>query len=524
MQDAPACPAASAQEVSYRQLYLQMPLPCWVYDRRTMVFLDANPAAERLYGYSRAELLAMEIYAICLPAEAERLRAVLAARAAGEPASPQSDWIHRTRDGVELAVRVKAADIDWAGREARIVFATDFSEQRAAQTEIKLLYECLETADDMIVVTRADADAHGNRPIVYVNAAMERRTGYARTELLGRDARLLQGQGTDPAARQCIREALASWRPVRVELVNYTRSGEPYWAEMTISPVADERGCHRYWFSVERDITERKRSEQALVARRDELEAHVSVRTQELQRTVRELEFFNRAVAHDLQNPLNGVRGFSELMEMKHGRTLGDDARRMLGLVRRSADRMHQIIQDLLSLGRLQRMVLRPVQLDLAALCQPLVSALHTRQPQRQVEWVLPAGVTVYADLQLLGVVFENLLGNAWKYSANVPAARIELSARPCAAGLVLTVADNGVGFDAAAAQALFTPFQRLHAQAEFEGTGIGLASVAQALERMQGWAWADSPPGQGARLHVFLPTRVVASSDAVATHDLQHA
>ena len=519
MQDAPDHPVAAGQEAVYRELYLQLPLPCWVYDRETLAFLDVNPAAERLYGYSRAELLALDICDLFSPAEAGRLRALRAARAAGEPTDDRIDWTHRTRAGIDLSVHVKAADIDWAGHAARIVFVTDFTEQRTAATEIKLLYECLETADDMIFVTQANADAHGDRAIVYVNASVERRTGYSRAELLGRDPRLLQGPDTDPVERQRIRAALTRWQPVTVELVNYTRNGEPYWVEMTISPVADETGSYRYWFSVERDITARKQASQALQASHGELEDRVNARTRELQRTVRDLEFFNRAVAHDLQNPLNGVRGFAELMALKHGPTLNEDGRRMLGLIRRSADQMHHIIQDLLSLGRINRMQLRPVDVDVGELCRHLIVALQRAQPQRQVQLLLPAGLTVHADLQLLGAVFENLLGNAWKFSAHVPVARIELSARPCAAGLVLTVADNGCGFDATAAHALFTPFQRLHAQAEFEGTGIGLATVARAVERLQGWAWADSPPGQGARFHVFLPAPVglgVATPDAV--------
>ena len=516
MQEVSTQPAAP-----YLQLYLQMPLPCWVYDRQTLAFLDANPAAERLYGYSRAELLALDIFNIHPPSMVGRLRALLAARAAGEQGSEQSDWTHRTRAGVDLAVSVKAADIDWAGRQARIVFVTDFNEQLAVKTEIKLLYECLETADDMIVVTQADPDAHGNRHIVYVNASLERRTGYPRAELLGRDPRLLQGPDTDPAERQRIREALARWQPVTVELLNYSRSGEPYWVEMTISPVADENGWYRYWFSVERDITERKRAERALEARHDELEERVSVRTQELQRTVRDLEFFNRAVSHDLQNPLNGVRGFAEIMALKHGPGLNDDARRMLGLIRRSADHMHRIIQDLLSLGRINRMQLRPVSTDLAAVCQPVLARLQSAQPTHPVQVRLPAAVLLHADLQLLNLVFEQLLGNAWKYSAKVARAVIEVTASACPGGLVITVADNGVGFDPAAAGALFTPFQRLHPQSEFEGTGVGLASAALAVERLQGWIWAEGAAGQGARLHLFLPaapTGAVRANAATTT------
>lgn len=519
MQDT-AIRTALEPETSFRTLFLQMPLACWVVDRRSLAILDANPAAERLTGCSRAQLMSAGLGDLQAPALDERARTLPfpGAEATGPLAAP-TEWIHLTRGGAELAVRISTSDIDWGGREARIVVATEVSEPRAVATEIKLLYECLEHAEDMIVVTQADADADGNRPIVYVNAAVERRTGYTRAELLGRDPRLLQGSATDPVARQRIVEALTRWQPLTVELLNYTRSGEPYWVELTISPVADERGWYRYWFSVERDITERKRSTQKLASRQDELEARVSERTRALQHTVRDLEFFNRAVSHDLQNPLNGVRGFAELLEKRHGSTMNDDGRRMLGLIQRSADHMNCIIQDLLSLGRVPRMTLRAGQVDVAALCRPLIEDLQQVEPHRAVQWVLPDRVQVHADVQLLSVVFKNLLDNAWKYTANAASARIEVSVQPCAAGQVLTVADNGVGFDTAAAHALFMPFQRLHRQADFTGTGIGLAIVARAVERLQGWAWAEGLPGQGARFHIFLPAQVASNSNTDASH-----
>jgi PAS domain S-box-containing protein len=173
MQEVSSSSAAPVQAAPFEQLYLQMPQACWVHDRQTLSVLDANPAAEQLYGYTRAELLALHVFDLCPPDEAARLRAPLAP----DPAAGQHEALHRTRAGVDLAVRVKAVDIEWAGSPACIVFVTDFSGQRAASTELKPLYEGLDSADDMIIVTEAIADAQGNRPIVYVRCADLRQGG-----------------------------------------------------------------------------------------------------------------------------------------------------------------------------------------------------------------------------------------------------------------------------------------------------------------------------------------------------------
>ena len=487
-------------------LFAQMPFPCFIYDIATLALVDANPATELTYGYTRAELAGMPIARLLRADQRPRFEAMLAARAAGVAVDEGLPWVHLTRSGEMLAVKVKVAELDWGGRRARVAFVTDVGAQRAARREIKTLTQCIESASDMVVITAAEANAAGERPIVYVNRAFEQRTGYPRAEALGRDPRFLCGAGTDPEVRRRIREALVAWQPINVELLNYTRSGEPYWAELTLTPVSDEGGWFHAWFAVERDVSARRRAQQALTVQNVELEAQVGARTRELQKTVRDLESFSHSVSHDLQNPLSGVRGFVELLQAKHGATLPADAARMLTLIGRSADHMQQVIHDLLALSRIQRMEPRPVSVDLAALCQPVLSAWREGHPGAAVTLALPPGLTVHADLQLLRVVFENLVGNALKYSARRAQPRVRVESRTCDGGLVVSVTDNGAGFDAAAAHQLFTPFRRLHGEREFEGTGIGLAIVAQAVERLGGWVWAEARPDEGARFHLFLP------------------
>ncbi|MDO9092020.1 MAG: PAS domain S-box protein [Rubrivivax sp.] len=504
--DTPSMAALAALRESL--IFMRLPQPCWVYDLQSRSFLEVNPEAERVYGYTRQEFLTMTLADIRRPAEALRLGRWLDARARGEPVSDTRNWMHRTRDGQELAVTVQGVDFPCGERSARMVFVTDITLQHATTIENKLLYECLETAGDLIVVTAADSDAAGNHPILFVNRAFEQRTGFTKAEVLGRDPRLLQGPGTDRAQVARISRAMAAWQSVTVELLNYTRSGTPFWVEMTVTPVADEGGWFHYWFSVERDITERKASEQRLSDSNAELERRVDERTRELQDTVHELEAFSRTVSHDLQNPLNGVRGFAEMLLLKHASVLPADASRMLGLIQRSADQMHIIIEHLLALSRINSMQARPVPIELGTLCSGMLSDMHRQQPEREVEWTISPCGLFNADLQLLSIVLHNLLANAWKFTGKqARAAEIQVDLRASRGGVVLSVSDNGIGFDAGRAQTLFRPFQRLVGARDFDGLGIGLVQAARAAERLGGWLWTDSSPDQGARFHLFVPT-----------------
>ena len=509
----PSSPAG-ATPAALEQFMSALQIPCWVYDVQSRNFLEVNTAAERLYGYSRAEFLGMNLADIRRPAEAARLFALLDQRARGEEVAWPTHWIHRTRLGIEMAVTLQNVDVAWNGRAARMVLVTDVTQHRRAEIEVKLLYECLESAGDIVVVTAAQRDAQGNHPILYVNRAFEERTGYTRAEVIGRDARLLQGPATEPAMVQRLHQALGRWEPVKVEMVNYTRAGEPYWVDMAITPVADDRGWYHYWFAVERDITGRKLAEHQLADANIELERHVAERTRELRHTVNDLESFNRMVSHDLQNPLNGVLGLSDLLQTRHGAALPAEASRLLQLIRHGADQMHHTIADLLSLSRVSSMQARPVSVDLAELCTPIITALRGRQPQRELNFQLLQKAELRADFQLLQLAFQQLLNNAWKFSGKSAAATITVGARANLNGVVVTVQDHGVGFDATTAQALFSPFKRLRGAAGFDGTGIGLAIVARAVDRLGGWVWAEGQVGLGARFHVFLPDLAAAACD----------
>lgn len=226
---------------------------------------------------------------------------------------------------------------------------------------------------------------------------------------------------------------------------------------------------------------------------------------EELERKNRELEAFSYSVSHDLRAPLRAIEGFSEILVADYAPVLDATARGYIDRVVTSARRMTELIDDLLSLSRLGRAELRKQAFDLSALAQEVIADLRAREPDRTVECVVEPELGAEGDVRLVRVVLENLLGNAWKFTAKQPAARIELSGRREDGRTIFFVHDNGAGFDMKYAAKLFGPFQRLHSAKEFAGTGIGLATVHRIVERHGGRVWAEGEVGQGATIFFTL-------------------
>ena len=243
------------------------------------------------------------------------------------------------------------------------------------------------------------------------------------------------------------------------------------------------------------DITERKRTEEQVKQLNEELKQ----RAAELQTANVELESFSYSVSHDLRAPLRAMDGFGQVLLEDHGAKLGDDGRRYLHRIRQASQRMARLIDEMLALSRMSRSAMRLETCDLSAMAGAVVDALRKAQPARDVEVVIAPGLQVHADRSLLGVVLENLLGNAWKFTSMQPRARIELGTTRRGGQAAYFVRDSGAGFDMAYVGKLFHAFQRLHRVDEFEGTGIGLATVKRIVQRHGGEVWAAGEPGAGA-------------------------
>ncbi|KFN50464.1 sensor histidine kinase [Arenimonas composti] len=255
-----------------------------------------------------------------------------------------------------------------------------------------------------------------------------------------------------------------------------------------------------------REVGDRSRAEAEVVRLNAELEARVAERTAQLEAANQELETFCYSVSHDLRAPLRSINGFSQALVEDFPDAVEAGARRYLDRIRAASQRMGQLIEDLLTLSQVSRGSLQRSEFDLGELARTVLADLAQREPERRVEVSVWSPMPVNADRRLVQALLENLLGNAWKFSARADAARIEVGVLRDGSQQIFFVRDNGAGFDMQYADKLFAPFQRLHSGDDFAGTGIGLATVQRIVHRHGGRIWADARVGAGAVFHFTLP------------------
>jgi len=238
---------------------------------------------------------------------------------------------------------------------------------------------------------------------------------------------------------------------------------------------------------------------------RDEMrerEVALRRRTIELEEANKDLESFASAVSHDLRAPLGSILGFSQALEEDYLGTLDDVGKECVQWIRKSAEQMQQLIDGLMQMARLSRAEVQRSAVDLSAMAREIAAALRRAHPERTVDFAIADGVVATGDERLLRSVLENLIGNAWKFTGKLDAARIEVGVCQDDGCPAYYVRDNGAGFDPEHAAKMFRPFQRLHSEKEFGGTGIGLATVQKIVQRHGGRTWAEGEPGRGATIY----------------------
>ena len=258
--------------------------------------------------------------------------------------------------------------------------------------------------------------------------------------------------------------------------------------------------------ALQAEIEEHRIAREEVSALNQGLELRVAERTVELESLNRELESFSYSVSHDLRAPLRSIDGFTALLEKASSDRLDGQSKGYMNKIRSATQRMGHLIDDLLTLSRTARSVMARRQVDLSRLAGAIVHDLREGAPERRVEIAIAPDVQAHADGDLMRTVLENLLGNAWKFTAKKSAARIEFGWSPSLDPPVYFVKDNGAGFDMKYVDKLFGAFQRLHAPSEFEGTGVGLANVQRIIHRHGGEVWCEGEVDQGAVFYFTLP------------------
>jgi PAS domain S-box-containing protein len=380
---------------------------------------------------------------------------------------------------------------------SRIIYH-EIAERTRAEEALGRLAAIVESSDDAIFSKSLEGI------ILSWNQGAERLFGYSAQEAVGQLVEMLSLAGGKDEDRDIITKIVAGERVEHYETQRRRKDGERIDVSLTVSPVKDSAGKVVGSSSIARDITERKRAT-AVIDLNTALEQRVRERTAELEASNQELEAFTYSVAHDLRAPLRHLDGFSKLLVEEHHSELSRDALEYVATIRDSALHMGKLIDDLLNFARVGRKQLSMQGTGLNSLVVEVRGALNRENADRWIEWKVETLPFVECDPALMKQVFVNLLSNAVKFTRPRKPAVIEVGVTHQEGARAVFVRDNGVGFSMKYANKLFGVFQRLHRMEDFEGTGVGLATVQRIIQKHGGRVWAQAELEKGATFYFTL-------------------
>jgi len=393
-----------------------------------------------------------------------------------------------------------------------IAIRADITERKRAEDAVKESLATSKAALKELADQKFALDQHAivavtdvQGTITYVNEKFCAISQYSEDELIGQNHRILNSGHHSKEFFQQMYHTIANGKVWHGEIKNRAKDGSIYWVDTTIVPFVGEDGKPRQYVAIRADITERKQAEEEIQELNDELEHRVVERTAQLETANKELEAFSYSVSHDLRAPLRHISGFSKMLTEEFGSSLDPNAQHYVERIQAGTQKMGLLVDELLNLARLGRHALTLQPTGLNSMVTEVVAILQPDTAGRRVEWVITDLPTMECDPVLVKQIFQNLLANALKFTRPRAHAVIEVSHKEEDGQPVFMVRDNGIGFSMKYVDKLFGVFQRLHRVEDFEGTGIGLATVQRIVQKHGGRVWAEAELDKGAAFYFTL-------------------
>lgn len=501
--------ALAESEARFRSIFESAALGISVLDRHGR-FLDANPSLLDLLGYGAEELRRLSFRDVTHPEDSDRGADSFEQVVAGRHPSGRFEQRLRRKDGKTVWARVTVNRVAAGDGGLRYLAAMveDITAERRALESLRLLERAFQDVPSGVVI--ADATRPGY-PILSVNPAFERLTGYAAAEALERNCNFLQGPERAQPAVDELRAALQAQREARVILRNFRKDGTPFWNDLLLGPVHDAQGRVTHFVGILTDISERIRSEHELVRAREEAERANRAKSQ-----------FLSSMSHELRTPLNAIIGFAQVLEADASHPLSPTQRESTALILKAGWHLLELIGETLDLSKIEmgalRLSIEDVCLqDTIRECLDFISPQAERHGIRLLDRLTDCdGVYVRGDRTRLRQALLNLLSNAVKY--NRAGGRVAVACTRAGNRVRIAVEDTGQGMTSAQQADLFSPFNRLGREAAgVEGTGIGLVISKRLVEMMGGNIGVESRPGDGSLFWIELPLSTVPAARATA-------
>ncbi len=466
------------------------------------LIIDWNVRAEQIFGWSRHEAIGKPLTETIIP---PRFREAHQRGLARYLASGEGPILNKMlelsairRNGNEFPVELSISPMKTGDVTTFCGFITDITERKEAERAMSLIAAIVESSDDAII----GKDLMGT--ILSWNIGAEQMFGYTAKEAIGRKSSFILP--SDRLNEEV--QALARMRQGRMEhyeTMRVRKDGSKFHILLTMSPIKDAEGKTIGVSTISRDISERIAAEEKIRALNAELEERVLTRTAELAAANKELEAFTYSVSHDLRAPLRHIDAFAQMLEEEVKGEVSTEGRRYIERIRYGVQNMGKLVDDLLNLSRVGRLDFANQKVELKSLVNEVLSDLKPEYENRNIEWIIGELPAVDCEPGLMKQVFTNLISNSIKYSRPREKAVIEIGQIKEKEETVIFVRDNGVGFNMKYADKLFGVFQRLHRTEDFEGTGVGLATVQRIIHLHQGRIWADAAIDKGATFYFTL-------------------